>query len=297
MKTIRKVLFKVLPRKKYLEIVYCQKYGRKVNLNNPKLFTEKLFWLKMYNGKYLSEKINRIHDKYEAREYVKEVIGEKYLSKIYGVFNRPEDIDFDALPDKFVLKLTKMNGRNIVCTDKSNLNINEVVEKFNIWLKEPNENMKYSEENYTFSGKPRIICEESLFIGDNTPLEYTIHCFNGKAKLIIVDDVITNSKGVIIDVIRNVYDLDWNLLDVDFGRKHSDKQDIRKPTNIIEMIEVAEKLAKGFPYVRVDLYNIDEKILFRELTFIPMGGIIKIEPLEYDEKFGELLELPKVDLF
>lgn len=294
MSILSSLLLKILPRKRYLELKYRRAYGRKANLSAPKLFTEKLFLLKYYNQKYFGDEINRLHDKLQVRDYVKEVVGEKYLSKIYGVYDTPEQIEFDKLPEKFVLKLTKMNGMNMACMDKRSFDIARAKDTFNQWIKVPEQRIKYSEEAYTFAGDVKIISEESLFINkDETPVEYCMFCFNGKVKMIVLDDVITDKDGNIAQIIRNVYDLDWNLTPVDFGRKRDENRIVEKPGNLEELIEVSEKLAKPFPFVRVDLYNIDGRIVFREMTFIPMGGVIKIDPLSFDEEMGTWVDVSK----
>lgn len=293
MKEIRRKIIKILPRKIYLELLYRRLFGRKANLNNPRLFTEKLFWLKRYYEIYMPDFIAKLHDKYTVREYVSEQIGEKYLSKIYGVFEEIKEINFDSLPKSFMLKLTKLSGRNIPCIDYNNFDKQSAIDKFEIWLKEPEKLLKTSEEGYMLKGKTRIICEESLFTHEGTtPLEFTVHCFNGKARFIAVDIILNDYKGEITGVIRNLYDMNWKLMPINFGRERNENYLINKPDNFDELISVAEKLSKPFPYVRVDLYDIDNKIIFRELTWIPMGGNIKISPRDYDFIFGSWLELP-----
>lgn len=293
-------LFEMLPVKTYLKICFRKYHGRPLDFDDPKTYSEKLFWLKLFNGENCKETVQRCYDKFTAREYIKEKVGEKYLPKLYGVYNSVEDIDFTALPSKYAIKVTQSCGYNIINDGKHGISIEEVKRKLNGWLHEVRNlkecRRKYKEEAYCFNGQAKIICEE--YLEDKNGLVCTdsgFFCFNGVPKFYdIVYDSVDFETGIKIeDFPRNVYDMDGNFMPVSIGRPTNEALGRREYKNFREMEAIAAKLSEGFPFMRVDLYNIDGRVVVGELTFIPQGGCGRITPVEYDRQFGQWLELPR----
>lgn len=295
---LRLFLVDKLPLRIYMNLAYFYIYKQKLNLKNPTKFSEKIWWLKKYNQDYKLDLIKQCYDKYNVREYIKEKVGEKYLNELIGVYDSAYEIDFDSLPDKFALKITQSYAKNIICVDKNSLNVEDTREKLDNWLQEMRNLKSLGEESYCLDGNPRIICEKFLETSDGKiPEDYRIYCFNGIPKFIVCDIETTKADGTHGDnIIRNVYDTEWNFIDIFLGRKNDKSKIEQKPENLSEILEVAKKLSKDFPFVRVDLYNVDQKIVFGELTWIPMGGNCVIEPKSFDKKMGDMLILPDVDL-
>jgi len=270
-----------LPDKLVIKCQYKYRMGKKLNLDNPKTFNEKLQWLKLYDR---NPSYPRLVDKIEVKEYIKEVLGEEYIIPTLGVWDRFEDIDFDALPDRFVLKCTHDSGSYIICPNKKELDMEAARTKINKSLK----------RNYFWRGrewpykslKPRIIAEQ--FMEDETASGlkcYKFFCFDGEVKLILT--------GSANDDFIDFYDTDYNHLDIAVdGHAHSEPP-YYVPINYKEMICIASKLSKGFPQVRVDLYSINGRIYFGELTFFHAGGMALFDPPEWDKKLGDWITLPK----
>lgn len=256
--------------------------GYSPNIDNPKTFNEKLQWLKLYNEDPL---LTKCADKYLVREYVKEKIGEEYLIPLLGVWDKPEDIDFDKLPDKFVLKVNWGSGQNIIVKDKSTLDIKETKEKLRNWLK-PESNHYYHGFEWCYKNiQPKIIAEEYMEQFNKDLYDYKFLSYNGKVKnLFIVSDRFNNKY---IDW----YDKDYNFLPFTRVYKNS-PTGIPKPQNFDKMLKLAEILSKDFIFARVDFYSLESKIYFGEITFYPGNGQEKFEPPEWDYKLGEMLELP-----
>ena len=272
-----------IPDKWMLKFQYRVKMGRKLNLKNPKRWTEKLQW---YKANYRTPLLTQCADKYEVREYIKNKGLEGILNKLYMVYDNADQIKIDSLPQSFVIKTTNGSGTNILCKEKSQLDLEKVQKSLNEWMVRDNYSVgrEWSYKNIV----PKIIIEEYLedktnsFDGIN---DYKFLCFNGKAKYIVFDvDRNVSHK-------RNIYDTDWNFLDVktdypNFG------DCVSKPEMLNEMLRVADILAKDFPFVRVDLYCVNSKIYFGELTFYPWTGYIQFYPDEFDIILGEKFKLP-----
>ena len=278
-------LFSWIPDKTMVKIQYRIKLGRKLNLKNPKRFTEKLQWYKLY---YRNPLMNKCVDKYEVRDYVKSKGLENILNELYGVYNKPEEINFDKLPNQFVVKTTSgSGGQNVfVCENKKELNKEELINKLNYWLKlNPKKSFgrEWAYENTT----NRIIIENHLE-GNDEGLsginDFKFFCYNGKVKYIVFDgDRYIKHK-------RNFYDKDWNYIDIQTDCDQLGNI-IEKPKMLNEMKKTAEKLSKDFPYVRVDLYCINKKIYFGEMTFYPWTGYVQYTPDEFDYELGKDFEL------
>lgn len=263
-----------------LGILYRIKIGRRLNLTNPQRYTEKLQWLKLYGTNPLKA---QLADKYEVRRFVKDKIGEQYLVPLLGVWDNFDDIDFDKLPDKFVLKCTHGSAMNIIVKDKASFDKEEARAEINKWL---NTNLAYvALELHYKSIKPRIIAEAFLETPDDDLRDYKIMCFSGKAHFIWIDSGRYSSRHT-----RSIYDMSWNLLPLWADTPRGGY--FAKPPFIDQMIELAQKLSCNFAHERVDFYYADGKIYFGEFTLTPWGGLGKIHPDEYDFKLGSLIKLP-----
>lgn len=272
-----------LEDKKYIiEHQFERAVGYKPNIDNPKSFNEKMQWLKLYNEDPL---LTKCADKYLVREYVKEKIGEEYLIPLLGVWDSPDEIDFDKLPNQFVLKVNWGSGQNIIVKDKSKLDIKEAKAKLKEWLK-PHSNHYYLGFEWCYKNiQAKIIAEKYIQQLNDDLYDYKFLSYNGKVKNLFVVSDRYNNKYV------DFYDTDWNKLP--FERLyHNSPNGIAKPQNLDKMISLAERLSKDFPFVRVDFYDIEDKIYFGEITFYPGNGLEAFEPVEWDYKLGELLTLP-----
>ena len=262
--------------------------GYELNLDNPKTFNEKIQWLKLY---YHDPLTTICADKYLVRGYIKEKIGEEYLIPLLGVWDKVDDIDFDSLPNQFVLKVNWGSGQNIIVKDKSKLNIEETKNKLRYWM-QPFCNLYYY---YSFEWQyknipPKIICEKYIEQSNESIIDYKFYCFNGEPYFIhIVSKPHTNDTKV------NMYNMNWEKLDLIYDN-HKNIEEVNKeykPSLFDLMIELSKKLSNNFFLVRVDFIIVDNKVYFGELTFTPSNGVLKFTPIEWDYKFGELLELPK----
>lgn len=270
-----------IPSSIMLKLQYYIKFNRSLNIKNPKRFTEKIQYYKMY---YCNPEMHRCVDKYLVRNFLKERGCEEYLNEIYGVYDNALEIDFDKLPNKFVIKSTDgSGGENIlICKDKTSLNYTNVISTVNGWLNKNLSSMT-REWAYESSLKSRIIIEKYLeekSNKDNAIDDYKFFCFDGVVKYLVVDvDRYTGHK-------RNFYAGDWTLLNVSSDCPNVDRP-LNKPLGFEEMISVAEKLSKGFPFVRVDLYFTNNKVVFGEMTFYPWSGYVQFKPDSFDYELGE----------
>jgi len=276
---------KFLPDAPMLKLQYKMKMGRNLDLKNPKRWTEKIQW---YKKNYRNPLLTKCADKYEVREYIESKGLSSILNKLYGVYDNPEFIYYESLPNRFVMKTTNGSGTNILCKDKSKLNIQNTNELLNLWLKRDNYSVgrEWSYKNLN----PKIVVEEFL-VDEGNPFDgindYKFLCFNGKAKFIVFDvDRHVGHK-------RNIYDTDWNFIDV--YTDHPNFGDVvPKPEGLNEMLNVANRLAEDFPFVRVDLYWVNNKVYFGELTFYPWTGYVQFTPDKFDFILGEKFSLPKI---
>lgn len=278
-KIYRKVI-KVLPTRLVLHIENFRGYHKFVDFKSPKYFGEKIQWLKL-NGNL--EKYNDYVDKYLVRSYIKNSIGEKYLIPLIGVYDNPSMIDYDNLPDKFVIKLNTGSGYNIVVKDKKSLDKNKTNKKLVKWLNEDYSKIK-KEPQYK-NVKKKILIEEYISDSNGKLLDYKFFCFNKKIEFLKVD--FDRYKNHTI----NFYDSKFEKLDIREGNYKNYHGKFKKPDNFDEMIKVANELCSKFPFVRVDLYNVDGKIYFGELTFTPAAGTTPFKPLEKDLEIGNKLKL------
>lgn len=273
-----------IPDKTYLKIVYRGLMGEKLCLETPQKFNEKLQWLKLFDR---NPEHTKLVDKYEVREYIAQVIGDEYLIPILGVYDNFDEINFNELPDQFVLKCTHDSGGIVICKDKLKINIEEVRNKMNRYLKR-NYYQLWREWPYK-NIKPKIICEKYMVDESGTELkDYKFMCFNGKAKCLFVCSNRNTPSGLNV----NIYDMDWNPMPFERRYPRSNKI-LPKPKNFDLMVELAEKLSRNITFVRVDFYDIHDKVYFGELTLYPGSGFEEFIPKSYDYLLGSWLELPK----
>lgn len=261
---------------------YKRRTGKNLNLDAPKSFNEKIQWLKLYDNSPLKTKLA---DKYAVREWIKDEIGDDYLIPLLGVWNSFDEIDFDKLPDRFVLKANHGSHWNIIVKDKSKFDKAKAKKKFDKWMSWNYANKAGLELQYK-DIVPKIVAEQFVEDSNGELNDYKILCFNGEPKYVWID-----CGRYTKDRIKNIYDLDWNLQPFSMTHEVS-KEEIPAPANLDKMIELARKLCRDFAFVRVDFYNVDGKIYFGEMTFTSMSGLDKFKPEKYDYIMGEMLELP-----
>ena len=284
-------IFKFLPDKMALKIMYKNAFLRAIDLKSPKTFNEKLQWLKLYNR---DPGYTKMVDKYEAKKYVASVIGEEYIIPTYGVYNSFDEIDFDALPDQFVLKCTHGSGDVVIVRDKNAFDRDAAKAKLTKSLK--TNYYKISREWPYKNVKPRIIAEmllkERCNDGDDSEprgiRDYKFMCFNGKMEYVFVCSGRFDKEGLH----ATFFDSNWNLMDFEHNDP-SEKSGFPKPKTYSKMLSLSEELSKNIPFVRIDFYECDEKIYFGEITFFSGGGFEPFQPEEWDRKLGDLITLPE----
>lgn len=255
--------------------------GYELNLDHPKTFSEKIQWIKVNCHEPL---MTRCADKYRVRDYVKKCTGEKYLTKVYGIWKNSEEIDFESLPKKFVLKTNHASGQVIIVKDKSELNISDVKKQLKGWLLE---NYYYVTGEWVYKDiEPVIICEELL---DDDILDYKFYCFNGEPKFLYVSEGLGRDQK---KAKMNFVDLAWHKTEFQREDFLQFEKIPSRPKNFEEMIAIASKLAGKFYFVRVDLYSIKGVIKFSELTFYPNGGFAPFKPDKWEEEIGGWIKLP-----
>ncbi len=252
-------------------------------MKNPRTFDEKLQWYKLY---YRLPIMSRLADKYEARSYVAEKGFAGILNELYGVYSSLDEIDPSRLPDRFVIKATHGSSMNIICKDKSSLDWADCRKKMNGWLKT---NYYYLGREWAYKNiPPRLICEKYLENHEAGELiDYKFFCYGGKPEVLFVCTRRFSAEGVRYDA----FDMNWRGLPIGKGKPQSNTP-IQKPANFDGMVEIAARLSSGFPYVRVDLYSVEGKVFFGELTFYPDSGLSPFSPDEYNYFFGDLFGLP-----
>ncbi len=286
MKSAMKNLLKYLPDKPYLQLYYLAKFKKFLNLRNPLTFNEKLQWMKLYDRNPL---YTTMVDKYEAKRYVADKIGEEYIIPTLGVWDRVEDIDFDALPDQFVLKCTHDSGGLVVCRDKSKLDIDAARTKLERSLKTE---YFYQAREWPYKNvKPRIIAES--YMEDERQqkglIDYKFYCFDGKPKFLYVSQGLEDHATASISFLNT----DWTFAPFKRGDYKGFDSLPDKPENYDVMLKLVEELSRGNSFLRVDLYEINHKVYFSELTFTPCGGMMVFQPEEWDLKIGQWMQLPK----
>lgn len=275
---------KIIPDRSYIKLKYKANFDKKINLKSPKTFSEKLQWLKL---NYRRPEFTEMVDKYEAKYYVEKRIGKEYIIPTLGVWDCVDEIDFELLPDKFVLKCTHDSGGVVICKDKAKFDIEKAKIKIKKALKK---NFYVYGREWPYKNiKPRIIAEE--YMEDELTGElrdYKFFCFDGEAKALFIA---TERNKINEEVKFDFFNMNFEHLDLIHGHPNS-KEDIKKPETFDKMRMLAEKLSKGIPHIRVDFYEINGKVYFGELTFFHHNGFIPFEPNEWDLTFGNWIKLP-----
>lgn len=276
---------RVIPDELYLRIAYRIVTGKTLHLNPPVTYNEKLQWLKLNNRK---DEYTSMVDKYEVRKFIEKRIGTGYLIPILGVWNNPNEIDFDSLPDRFVLKCTHDCGGIVICKDKSQLDQKAVKMQLSVCMKH---NFYYQGREWPYKNvKPRIYAEQYMSDPNAEQLtDYKVFCFNGVPKMIQVDyDRYTEHK-------RQFFDTKWNKMDVSFHFLSDSKKKIAKPVVLDEMLELSQKLSVGIPHLRTDYYIVGNNLYVGEMTFFHGTGFGKWWPESFDAEMGSWLDISSIE--
>ena len=280
----RRHMFDWMPDEWYLKLAYKAYMGRKLKLNDPQTFNEKLQWLKLYNRK---PEYTMMVDKYKVREYIAQTLGEEYLIPLLGVWDDPDEIDFDTLPDQFVLKCNHNSGLGMcICKDKSKLDIPKVKAELRKGLKQ---NYYLIGREWPYKDVPRkIICEEYMQddFGAGELADYKVLCFDGEPKLVELHHGRFNGTHT-----QDFYDTAWNKTDFEQPEDPLSDEEMEKPQFSKEMFRLSRILAKDIPHVRVDWYYTDGRLYFGELTFFDGSGFSPFAGNQ-DRIIGEWIQLP-----
>lgn len=277
-----------LSDEEFAQWMYENHTGKRLDLQNPRTYDEKVWYLKLHERDELQKKCS---DKYLVREYVKECGLEHILNEVYGIYHSFAEIPFDRLPDRFFLKCTHTSGCNAIFDRNKPFDYKYQENEFNFWMKR---DYFWGSREWNYLGLvPKIICEKVLEDKNGKlPVDYKIMCFHGKAKMLFLNIGLATEEGEHADdAYCNIYDRDFHLLPIMDERENYKGNDIRKPDNWDEMIQYAEILSKPFRHCRVDFYNVDGKIYFGEITFHHGGGCNGIEPEEWAYKMGEWISI------
>ena len=283
-------LYRMIPDKIYLELLFKRRLGKNLNLKNPTTFSEKIQWLKLYDRKPIYTKMV---DKYETKRYVADVIGEQYIVPTYGVWERFDDIDFNLLPNRFVLKCTHDSGGVVIVRDKDTTDITRIRKIINEHL---STNYFYARREWPYKNVKRAIIAEELLGPDKNEdiIDYKFFCFHGDPTYCQV--ICDRSTHETIDF----YDMKWDLQEftglhrpIDHPYPHAQKK-IEEPKTFELMKEYSAKLSGGIPFVRVDYYEIEGKLYFGELTFYPASGFGEFYPNKWNDILGDMIHTDRV---
>ena len=269
----------------FIKTKYRLKMGKHLNLQNPQLFTEKLQWLKLYDRQPLYP---TLVDKYEVKKYVAKVIGEEYIIQTLGVWDSYDEIDFENLGDKFVLKTTHAGGSSgvVICKDIESFDYEKARKKLERSL---NFDSYWVIREWPYKMvKHRILAERLLECSDGDLKDYKFYCFNGEPKVLLVASNRFTTHNF------NYFDMDFHDLPITSSEGPRSDTPINRPKNFEEMVGIVRKLCVGIPHVRVDLYNVDGRIYFGELTLDDSSGYDNMNSDEWDLKFGGWLQLPSL---
>lgn len=276
----------LIPDSLFVRLKFKKAMGKWPDLKHPKTYNEKLTWLKLHDH---NPEYTRMVDKYEAKNYVANIIGEEYIIPTLAVWEKAEDIDFDKLPDKFVLKATHDSGRVIICKDKSKLNKEEAIAEMKKSLKR--DFYAVTREWPYKNVKPRIIAEELLEPNDGNDIsDFKVHNFNGIPKFILVCKDRFKEAGLTEDF----FDTNWNHIEVKRPGYPNASVLENKPEELEKMLQISEKLSKDFPFIRTDFYSLEDKLYFGEITLYPASGAFPFEPEYYDDIFGKDLVISEL---
>ena len=270
-----------------IKLMYKKKINKKIDLKNPKTFNEKLQWLKLYDR---NPEYTKMVDKYEVKQYIKEKIGQEYIIPTLGVWESFDEIDFDKLPNKFVLKCTHDSGGIVICKDKTKLNLRNAKTKINKSLRR---NYYKAHREWPYKNvKHRIIAEEYVEDATGGLADYKVYAFDGKCDYVMA--CTDREKG---DTKFVYYDRNWNMIRefTNHAMQYGDNIKIDKPKTLDRMFEFAEELSRGIPFVRVDFYEVNGKLYFGELTFYPSAGFDKKRRPECEAMLTENLKIANKD--
>lgn len=276
---------KLFSDKRFLKMKFRLEMGYKLDLDNPKTFNEKLQWLKLYNRK---PEYTTMVDKYAVKDYVANIIGKEHIIPTLGVWDSVDEIDWDVLPNQFVLKTTHGGGGGgiVICKDKATFDKKEAKKTLQ---KSLDSDIYWNYREWPYKDVPKRIIAEQFMSNNGKDLEdYKIHCFNGEPKFILVCSN-RYGNGAMID---DFYTPEWELMDVRRPGHPKSEKASKVPEQLNQMLELSRILSKNIPFLRTDFYIIDNKIFFGELTFFPASGMSKFEPQEWDNRFGNWLKLP-----
>lgn len=274
-----------LSDKRYIQLLYKKVTHKSLNIDSPKTFNEKLQWLKLHDR---NPKYTKLVDKYEVKNIVADMIGEQYIIPTLGVYDKFSDIDFETLPDQFVLKCTHDSGGLVICKDKKELDVKIAKRKIEKCLK--TNYYRLGREWPYKNVKPRIIVEKYVNDPSGDLMDYKMFTFGGEVKYVQVD------YDRFLDHKRNIYSADWVKQPFAIQYPSARNKIIEKPKNLDEMVRLAEKISKeigSIPFLRIDFYSVDGNILFGEITFYHGNGLEKFNPPEWDRKLGDLIKLPE----
>lgn len=277
----------LVPTEQFLKMQYFIRTGCRLKLDSPVVFNEKVQWLKVH---YRDPVLKKCVDKWEARDYVERKGLKNLLIPAWGPYSTVSEIDRSNLPDSFIMKLTNGSGFNLICPDKSRFDWAKAENKFKKWVRV---NFYAARREWAYKDVPnRIMCEALLSSDDGgLPSDIRVFCFSGEPKFIAVDlDSVVNGIKT-SSYYRHIYDVEWNPMEATIGYPKKSGFEIERPKNLPEILKTARILAEGFPCVRVDLYNVNEKIYFGELTFYHASGYQKFSPEEFGTYVGQLIEL------
>ena len=266
---------------RFVKLKYHYMTGKRLNLKKVQTFNEKIQWLKLYDR---NPEYTKMVDKYEVKKYISEIIGSEYVIPALGIYDKFDDVDFDKLPNKFVMKCTHDSQSTVVCIDKDKLDMEETKKFYDKRLKE--EYFFRCREWPYKNVKPRLLIEK--YMGSENQKElinYKFFCFNGKPEFLYLSEGVSHQRVSFVDM---------NYNKTNFYRKNYQPYEKlpEKPVHFEKMKEISKKLSKGIPFVRIDFYEIEGEIYFGEITFYPSSGYMPIEPVEYEKILGDMIELP-----
>ena len=276
--------FKNMSDEEYLKRKFKGTIGTRLDLDNPRTFNEKLQWLKLYDRR---PEYTMMVDKYLVRQYIAETIGEEYLIPLLGVWNDPDEIDFNALPEQFVLKCNHNSGTGMcICKDKKTLNIEKVKKELRKGLAQ---NYYLTSREWPYRDVPRkIICEKYMTDKGQELADYKIHNFDGVPRFILVCKDRFEKSGLTEDF----FTPGWEHMPIRRLEHPNASSDICKPKELEEMLRISKILSDGYPFIRTDFYTVNNKIYFGELTLYPASGFTPFDPDLYDDLFGSWVKLP-----
>lgn len=279
-----KGFFKKMDDEKYLKICYKIKTGKELNLDNPINFNEKIQWLKINDR---NNEYKYMVDKILAKKYVSNEIGEKYIIPTIGVYKKFDDIDFNTLPNEFIIKPTHTSGNTYICLDKNKINYKKLKHIINKWLKR---DYYYLNREYPYKDLEKKIIIEKYMIDQNSDElnDYKFFCFNGNPKILLI---CSNRRH---NLEETWMDMEGNIIDVTEGN-HKNNLSLKPPKNFNKMKELAKILSKNIEFLRVDFYEVNEQIYFGELTFYPAGGYESFSKEEFNIKLGQMIKLKQLD--